>query len=144
MGHTSAEIKAVQNSLRDGSVSGALPLLDVMTDGYDSNDDEDEGAGSSFLMDVYSVEFGGEGAGLHGSIMIRQAEFVALAVLAIAVSGVVVVVVVVVSFCCLFPGLAEKSYHDGDMGGGGVRGPTRTRTYPIPRARGRKRAVYDG
>ena len=57
--------------------------------------------------------------------MIRQSEFVALAVLAIAVSGVVVlvvvvVVVVVVSFCCFFPGLAEKSYHGGDMGGWGV------------------------
>ena len=55
--------------------------------------------------------------------MIRQAGFVALAVLAIAVSGVVVLIVVVVfvavvvSFCCFFPGLAEKLYHGGDMGG---------------------------
>ena len=65
MGHASAEIKAVQNSLRDGSLSGALPLLDLTTDGYDSKDNdeyEDEGAGSSVLMDVYAVDFGGEGA----------------------------------------------------------------------------------
>ena len=125
-----------------------------MADGYDSNDDDkdedkDKGAGSSFLMDVYSVEFGGEGAGLHGSIMIRQAEFVALAVLAITVGGVVVlvvvvVVVVVIPFCCFFLGHAEKSYHDGDMGWGGVWGLTHTRTHPILRARGWKRAVYDG
>ena len=129
MEHTSDDIKAVQNYLRDGSLTGALTLIHLTMDGYDSNDenedkDEDEGAGSSFLMDLYAVDFGGEGAGLHGMIMIRQAEFVALAVLAIAVSGVVVVVVVVVvSFCCSFPGLAEKSYHGGDMGwvGCGVR-----------------------
>ena len=132
-------------------MSGAPPLLDLTTDGYDSNDsDKDKGAGSSFLMDVDAVDFRGEGAGLHGSIMIRQAEFVALAVLAITVTGVgvlvvvVVVVVVVVSFCCFFPDLAEKSYHGGDMGGGGVWGPTHARTHRIPRTRGSKRAVYDG
>ena len=44
-------------------MSGALSLLDLTMDGYDSNDEnEDEGAGSSFLMDVYSVNFGGEEA----------------------------------------------------------------------------------
>ena len=84
---------------------------------------------------------------MHGSIMICQAEFVALAVLAIAVRGVVVlvvVVVVVVSFCCFFSGFCGKIISWWGYGVGGVWGPTLTRTHPIPRARRRKRAVYDG
>ena len=69
MEHTSDDIKAVQNYLRDGSLTGALTLIHLTMDGYDSNDenedkDEDEGAGSSFLMDLYAVDFGGGGSGI--------------------------------------------------------------------------------
>ena len=44
----------------------------------------DDGDINHFIYDVYTADFDGEGAGLHGSRMVRQAYFVAQSILTIA------------------------------------------------------------
>ena len=64
----------VVRRLKDGTLNGKVS-------GGSDDDKEDI---ENFIYDVYTADFDGEGAGLHGSRLVRQAHFVAQSILTIA------------------------------------------------------------
>ena len=64
----------VVRKLKDGTLNGKV------SGGSDGDKEDIE----NFIYDVYTADFDGEGAGLHGSRLVRQAHFVAQSILTIA------------------------------------------------------------
>jgi pimeloyl-ACP methyl ester carboxylesterase len=63
----------VVRGLKDGTLNGKV-----------EGDGDGNGDINHFIYDVYTADFDGEGSGLHGSRMVRQAYFVAQSILTIA------------------------------------------------------------
>ena len=80
-GHTQQYHRDVVTGMMDGTLNGHAS-------DYTGNDDGSGGGGGidSFIYDVYTADFDGEGAGLHASRLVRQAHFVAKSIMTIALA----------------------------------------------------------